>query len=387
MRIHLIRAIRITGFILVMLLGISQRPGHSADISYIYDALGRLVGVVDPASETATYQYDAVGNLLSITRHASSTVSVITFSPSSGPTGTTVTISGAGFSTTPSQNSVQFNGLAANVTSATATELVTQVPSGATTGTITVTTPTGSASSGSAFTVVSGQSPVIATFFPTVGPLGTVVTVTGSNFETTATRNRVIFGGLLAVVNSSSSSNIETVAPASGKITVATVYGQATSTDDYFLTPQGILPTDVNFTGRITVGGSSVTASISTAGKVALVLFDGLAGQRVSLAMTGITITSSTVSVRKPDGTELATKYSVNNTGGSLDSPALPVTGTYIIMIKPEGSYAGNMTLTLSADVTGTIAINGGAVPVGKEPAKMPDTVSRAQQVSRSVSS
>ncbi len=65
---------------------------RAADISYIYDELGRLRAVVDPGSDTAVYNYDAVGNLLSISRQSSSVVSIIEFTPDSGPVGTAVTI-------------------------------------------------------------------------------------------------------------------------------------------------------------------------------------------------------------------------------------------------------------------------------------------------------
>ena len=33
----------------------------AADISYVYDNLGRVIAVIDPASDTAVYAYDAVG--------------------------------------------------------------------------------------------------------------------------------------------------------------------------------------------------------------------------------------------------------------------------------------------------------------------------------------
>jgi YD repeat-containing protein len=42
---------------------------EAADITYVYDKLGRLIGVVDPSGNTATYTYDSVGNLLSIANH------------------------------------------------------------------------------------------------------------------------------------------------------------------------------------------------------------------------------------------------------------------------------------------------------------------------------
>jgi YD repeat-containing protein len=112
-----------------------------ADITYIYDALGRLVGVVDPAGDTGVYQYDAVGNLTGIARYSSSIISIIDVSPGSGPVGTSVTIAGTGFSPTPGQNTVTFNGTSATVTASTATQIVTTVPVGATTGSIAVTAP------------------------------------------------------------------------------------------------------------------------------------------------------------------------------------------------------------------------------------------------------
>ena len=43
------------------------QPGTArADISYVDDALGRLIAVVDPSGDTAVYHYDAVGNLTEV---------------------------------------------------------------------------------------------------------------------------------------------------------------------------------------------------------------------------------------------------------------------------------------------------------------------------------
>src|SRR6202008_2008892 len=116
---------------------------------YVYDDLGRLVAVIDPAGDTAVYEYDAVGNLLSISRFSSSVVSIIHFSPHRGQVGAQVTIYGTSFSTTASQNAVTFNGVSATVISATATQILANVPTGATTGPIAVTSPSGSATSSS----------------------------------------------------------------------------------------------------------------------------------------------------------------------------------------------------------------------------------------------
>src|SRR5437879_3102811 len=93
-------------------------------IGYVYDDAGRLAGVIDPSGNAASYQYDAVGNIVSITRYTATQISVLNFTPTTGPVGTTVTIAGTGFSTIISQNTVSFNSTTANITSATANQLV-----------------------------------------------------------------------------------------------------------------------------------------------------------------------------------------------------------------------------------------------------------------------
>ena len=75
---------------------------------------------------------------------------VRSFQPASGPVGTQVTISGAGFT---GATSVTFGGVSATFTVNSATTITTTVPTGAVTGTIRVTTPGGSATSAGTFTV------------------------------------------------------------------------------------------------------------------------------------------------------------------------------------------------------------------------------------------
>jgi uncharacterized delta-60 repeat protein/gliding motility-associated-like protein len=64
---------------------------------------------------------------------------VTNFYPLSGTSGTEITITGAGFSTTPVNNLVSFNGTTAVVTASTSTTITTSVPAGASSGLITVT--------------------------------------------------------------------------------------------------------------------------------------------------------------------------------------------------------------------------------------------------------
>lgn len=118
-----------------LLLAVAPPAIGQQPINHIYDALGRLVAVVDPiTNEAAIYRNDAVGNLLSITGQSGVAVSLIEFTPTSGPVGTTATIYGTGF-----------------------------------TGLISVTAALGAATSSEVFTVGTPGKPTITGFTPTVG--------------------------------------------------------------------------------------------------------------------------------------------------------------------------------------------------------------------------
>jgi YD repeat-containing protein len=352
-------------------------PLSGADISYVYDDLGRLLAVIDPASDTAIYAYDAVGNLTGITRQLSSTKAIFQFTPSSGPVGTTVTIYGTGFSATPSSNTVKFNGTTTTVLTASTTVLTANVPAGATTGTISVTVSGNTATSSATFTVGTGAAPTLSSFSPSVRNYGDTVTLTGTNYDTTVTNNRVAFAAAIGSAATASSTSITVPVPASaqtGPISVSTTHGKATSSSEFYVAPPGVTAADIQYTGRITVNGSTVAASITTANKNGLLVFDGLAGQRLSIGFSSATITQFAGSVYRPDGVAMTTPVTYNTTGGGLDIPVLPMDGTYTIFLDPVSTYTGNVTVTLSTEVTGNITPGGAAVPV---------TISRVGQNAR----
>ncbi len=78
---------------------------------------------------------------------------ITTLTPDNGEIGDEVIITGTDFSTTPEENIVSFNGIAATVTASTATSITTTVPAGASTGNVTVTRD--GASNGVLFTVTT----------------------------------------------------------------------------------------------------------------------------------------------------------------------------------------------------------------------------------------
>jgi YD repeat-containing protein len=142
-----------------VLLAAGPGAAQQATVHWVHDEVGRIRAVVDAQGDVGVYQYDAVGNLVGIERVTVSglpgAVAISLVTPGQGKVGSSVTLFGKGFSSTPAQNAVAFNGTAATVTAAAPTRLVVTVPAGATTGSITLTAPLGNATSPSAFTVVA----------------------------------------------------------------------------------------------------------------------------------------------------------------------------------------------------------------------------------------
>jgi hypothetical protein len=189
---------------------------------------------------------------------------VTSFSPTSGPPGTGVTITGTGLT---GASSVTFNGTAASFTVNSATQITATVPANATSGVIAVTTSAGAGASANAFTVTAQPAPAISGFSPTSGTVGTTVTISGSGF-TGATG--VAFNGVAAssfTVNSDSQITATVpAAAASGPISVSGPGGTVTSSSSFTVTASAIV--NGNFeTGTFagwTTGGGQPAPVIST---------------------------------------------------------------------------------------------------------------------------
>src|SRR5207245_490874 len=97
------------------------------------------------------------------------------FTPIFGPVGTVVTITGTNFT---GATAVRFNGLAARFTVVSDTSITATVPTGATTDVIAVTTPDGTATSATSFTVVFLASTTTVTSSQNPSVSGLSVTLT-----------------------------------------------------------------------------------------------------------------------------------------------------------------------------------------------------------------
>jgi hypothetical protein len=121
-----------------------------------------IVAIVVSATATATVATwqgpGAPGSVRLNARPATPTITLL--NPSTGVTGSAVTITGTGFNATQGAGSVTFNGVAATVSSWSALSITVTVPALATTGPVVVTA-NGIASVGSTFTVSGGVTSTV----------------------------------------------------------------------------------------------------------------------------------------------------------------------------------------------------------------------------------
>jgi YD repeat-containing protein len=180
LRISISSAKQIFFVLAVLFVLLFAGRSEAQQVCYSYDALGRLVGVVDQNQQAAFYDYDAVGNILSIRRQSpSGPVTIYSVDPPSGSTGTLIEIFGLGFSQTANQNVVTIGGVSIPVVSVTGCTLVGQLPNNATTGQLTVTTPLGTATSSQVFTPFSMTIPLTATAVSVNGTVQFTTIITG----------------------------------------------------------------------------------------------------------------------------------------------------------------------------------------------------------------
>src|SRR5262249_379908 len=116
-----------------------------------------------------------------------------------------VTISGANFGSSQGGSSVTFNGVPATVSTWGSSSIDVSVPTGATTGNVTVTV-SGAASNEAAFTVDR-----ILYNTPQTGAAGTLVTIGGSGFGATQSSSTVLIGSTEMTVFSWSDTQIQAV--------------------------------------------------------------------------------------------------------------------------------------------------------------------------------
>ena len=215
------------------------------------DTAGAIVAVVPSEATTGPIYVTTPDGFVSSSQ--SFTVApppvISNFSPQSGPAGTTVTITGSALTGA----SVAFNGAPATITSDNGVEIVVSVPLDASTGPISVTTAGGTTTTSKNFSL---PAPVISSFSPKTGGVGSTVTIKGANLYPAV---RMTVGGTLTSYSSDTPTQLVLTVPAgasSGAISVTTADGTGTSAGAFKVS---LLPSITSFTPSSGVVGTSVT--------------------------------------------------------------------------------------------------------------------------------
>ena len=223
---------------------------------------------------------------------------ISSLSPASAVAGSgavTLVVTGTGY---VSGSVVQFDGLALATVFGSATQLTATIPATAlaTPGTyaVAVVTPApgGGTSASLSFTVLP-PAPTVAGFTPTSGPVGTLVTVTGTDFTGASA---VALNGTpvtaYTVLNASSLTFTVPVGATSGLIAVTTPGGTATSATVFTVIVPNPVPTLASLSPASVVAGSSdftITVTGTNFGAGSVVLFNGTALRTAFVSATQLT--------------------------------------------------------------------------------------------------
>ncbi|HEV8505747.1 MAG TPA: FG-GAP-like repeat-containing protein [Chitinophagaceae bacterium] len=180
--------------------------GGTPASSFIVDSatgITAIVGIGSTGDVSVTTSYGTA----TLAGFTFSGPTITSFSPTIGITGTVVTIIGTNFT---GATSVQFGGVAAVSFTVNSSTTITATVGNGSSGSITVTTSNGTA----ALAGFSYGAPTITSFTPASGPVGTLVTITGTNFSSTAEENTVFFGAVKATVSFATSNQLNVIVPA-----------------------------------------------------------------------------------------------------------------------------------------------------------------------------
>ncbi len=336
---------------------------------------------VNPAladGATITPDYSVAANIYAVVGNPPAPT-VTGLDPTVGPAGggTTVTITGTGFT---GANAVNFGSNAAtSFTVNTATSITAVAPAGSGTVDVTVTTPGGTSATSAADKYSYTPAPTVTQIAPAAGPTGggTSVTITGTGFTGA---NAVDFGSNAATnVTVVSGTQITATAPAGSAgtvdVTVTTPGGtSATGTADEYTYDAAPTVTNVNPTAGPTAGGNSVTITGTGFTGTTAVEFG-------STTATSFTINGATSITATAPAESAGTVNITVTTPGSTSATGTADHYTYtsrptVTQVAPTAGPTGGGT---SVTITGTNLTGATAVSFGSNAATNVTVVSASQ--------
>jgi YD repeat-containing protein len=328
------------------------------------------------------------------------------FAPAVATINTVVSVTGVNFQVNPERDKVSSGGQLAKVikdaSSPTGTLLKFKVPSSTASGKIAVTTPFGSVlSSDEIFVVPTEVNPadVEATARVTVGgpPRGVTTTTAGKKIvlvfdaQVGQRLHLLATGGTFAAaftadVYGSTGAKLQTLTMTNNSVGDFSVPVAVAGTYTIVIKPaasntgsvQLSVVTDV--TGAIAVDGTTPVTLVS--GQNARLSFVAQANKGYGLATTGLAFTPSSgsptpamaVTLRAADGTSLATCSPSASGSCDFEPASFASAATYFLDFDPNALYAAAFSAVLSADATGSLALDAAPTTV---------TIARAGQNAR----
>jgi YD repeat-containing protein len=106
------------------------------------------------------------------------------------------------------------------------------------------------------------------------------------------------------------------------------------------------VPPDV--TGSIAIGDPPTTMTMTVPGQNGRFTFAGTAGQLATVRVTANAIGTTTVRLRRPDGSSFTSAAS-SASSFNLPQRTLPVTGTYMVEVDPSGANTGSLAIQVTS--------------------------------------
>ena len=206
----------------------------------------------------------------------------------------------------------------------------------------------------------------IDTVSPQYAGAGASVALTGHGFSATPALNTVQLNGLAATVTAATATELTVTVPVgatSGPVTVTSPDGSATAVVDFYAPPTGFLAADIHAGQRLPYN-AAIVAAVPTAGKIALLTVAGVSGHRLALKLASSTFGNNpsyaSVSVIDPSGSVVhaPTGFAINL---FVEPLTLLSTGTYTVLIDPQGTRTGQVSVTaydVPADHTATLPLD-----------------------------
>ncbi|MGH7598650.1 MAG: discoidin domain-containing protein, partial [bacterium] len=261
-------------------------------------------------------------------------------------------------------------------------EIRATVPARASTGKISVTTSGGTATSTADFAVTPPLPPIIVSFTPIRGPVGTPVTITGNHFigATEVAFNGIAGGDWTVISNTQIRVSVaDGVPPGEGTIRITTLGGSVTGADVFTVT---VPPRISSFVPDTAMAGAPVTITGSKFIGATQVAFNGVVANAFTvesdaqiLATVPTSATTGKISVTTPEGSALSSSDFVvtalpavnlalnklataSRTSGS-NAPGRAFDGSSTTYWRSGSSSAGWLRVDLgSAQTVGRAALN-----------------------------